>query len=153
VTNQGNNQTGFFNTQDPNAEIFASDNTWEWIFRAGGSYLMRYGIMASANYSLESGLAWARRVEFGGGRQIPTLVVNVEPIGTRRLDSINLLDLRAEKRFDLTGGHQLVARLNFYNVLNKATVLAVQQLSGPRFNTATAIVLPRVLEWGLSYVF
>jgi hypothetical protein len=153
VANQGNNQTGFFNTQDPNAEIFASDDTWEWIFRAGGSYLMRYGILASANYSLESGLSWARRVEFGGGRQIPTLTVNVEPIGTRRLDSINLLDLRGEKRFDLASGHQLVARLNLYNVLNKATVLTVQQLSGPRFNTATAIVPPRVLEWGLSYVF
>jgi hypothetical protein len=38
-------------------------------------------------------------------------------------------------------------------VLNKATVLTVQQLSGPRFNTATLIVPPRVLEWGLSYVF
>jgi len=153
VPNQGNNQTGFFNTQDPNAEIFASDKTWEWIFRAGGSYLMRYGILASANFSHESGAAWARRVEFGGGRQIPTLTVNVEPIGTRRLDSINLLDLRAEKRFALAAGHQFVVRLNLYNVLNRATVLTVQQLSGPRFNTATSIVPPRVLEWGLSYLF
>jgi len=153
VPNQGNNQTGFFNTQDPNAEIFAADRTWEWIFRAGGSYLARYGILASANFSHESGAPWARRVEFGGGRQIPTLVVNVEPIGTRRLDHINLLDLRAEKRFDVGGNRQFVVRLNLYNVLNRPTVLSVQQLSGPRFNTVTAIVPPRVLEWGVSYVF
>lgn len=153
VTNVGNNTTGFSNTQDPNAEIFASDNTWEWIFRAGGSYLFRYGILGSVNFSHESGAPWARRVEFGGGRQIPTLVVNVEPIGTRRLDNLNLLDLRGEKRFSVGSGQEFVLRLNLYNVLNQPTVLGVQPLSGPRFNTVTSIVSPRVLEWGLSYVF
>lgn len=153
VTNVGNNTTGFFNTQDPNAEIFASDNTWEWIFRAGGSYLMQYGILGSVNFSHESGAPWARRVEFSGGRQIPSLEVNVEPIGARRLDHLNLLDVRAEKRFDVAGGQELIVRLNLYNVLNKPTVLSVQPLSGPRFNTVRAIVPPRVFEWGLSYVF
>jgi hypothetical protein len=153
VTNQGNNQTGFFNTQDPNAEIFAEDNTWEWIFRAGGSYLFRYGILGSVNFSHESGIPWARRVELSGGRQIPTLVVNVEPIGTRRLDNLNLLDIRGEKRFSVGSGQQVVVRLNLYNALNKPTVLGVQMQSGPRFNTVTSIVSPRILEWGLSYVF
>jgi len=152
-SNVGNNTTGFFNTQDPNAEIFASDNTWEWIFRAGGSYLMRYGILASVNFSHESGEPWARRVEFSGGRQIPSLEVNVEPIGTRRLDHLNLLDLRGEKRFAAGSGQEFVVRLNLYNVLNRPTVLDVQPLSGPRFNTVTAIVPPRVFEWGVSYVF
>ena len=99
VTNVGNNQTGLINTQDPNAEIFASDNTWEWIFRTGGSYLFPYGVLGSVNLSHESGNPWARRVEFAGGRQIPTLIVNVEPIGARRLDNLNLLDIRGEKRF------------------------------------------------------
>ena len=61
VTNVGNNQTGLINTQDPNAEIFASDNTWEWIFRTGGSYLFPYGILGSVNFSHESGNPWARR--------------------------------------------------------------------------------------------
>lgn len=153
VTNVGNNQTGFFSTQDPNAEIFAADNTWEWIFRTGGSYLMPYGILGSANFSHESGVPWARRVELSGGRQIPTLVVNVEPIGTRRLDNLNLLDVRAEKRFDVGSGQQLVVRLNMYNVLNNPTVLGVQMQSGPRFNQVTAIVPPRIVEWGLSYTF
>jgi hypothetical protein len=152
-TNVGNNQTGFFNTQDPNAEIFAADNTWEWIFRAGGSYLLPYGILGSANFSHESGIPWARRVELTGGRQIPTLVVNVEPIGTRRLDNLNLLDMRAEKRIEVGSGQQLVVRLNMYNVLNNPTVLGVQMQSGPRFNQVTSIVSPRILEWGLSYVF
>jgi hypothetical protein len=153
VTNVGNNLTGFLNTQDPNAEIFTSDNTWEWIFRTGGSYLFPYDVLGSANFSHESGNPWARRVEFGGGRQIPTLVVNVEPIGTRRLDNLNLLDLRGEKRFSLGSGQVFVVRLNLYNALNKPTVLGVQPLSGPRFNTVTSIVSPRILEWSLSYTF
>ena len=153
VPNVGNNQTGLINTQDPNGEIFAADNTWEWIFRAGGSYLMPYGILGSINFSHESGDPWARTVELSGGRQIPTLVVNVEPIGTRRLDNLNLLDVRGEKRFSVGAGRDFVVRLNLYNVLNNPTVLAVQRLSGPRFNTVTSIVSPRVLEWSASYVF
>jgi hypothetical protein len=92
-------------------------------------------------------------VEFSGGRQIPTLVVNVEPIGTRRLDNLNLLDLRGEKRFSLGNSRQLALRLNLYNALNKPTVLMVQPLSGPVFNTATSIVSPRILEWSASYTF
>jgi hypothetical protein len=151
--NVGNNTTGLINTQDPNGEIFAADDTWEWIFRAGGSYLMPYGILGSINFSHESGEPWARTVELSGGRQIPTLVVNVEPIGTRRLDNLNLLDMRGEKRFSVGGGRDFVVRLNVYNVLNNPTVLTVQRQSGPRFNTVTSIVSPRVLEWSASYVF
>jgi hypothetical protein len=141
------------NTQDPNGEIFASDNTWEWIFRTGGSYLFPYGILASANFSHESGIPWARTAELSGGRQIPTLVVNVEPIGTRRLDNLNILDLRGEKRFSVGNGREVAFRLNLYNALNKPTVLSVQTLSGPRFNTVTSIVSPRILEWSASYTF
>ena len=59
-------------------------------------------------------------VELTGGQQIPTLVVNVEPIGTRRLDNLNLLDIRGEKRFPVGGGHELAVRLNLYNALNNS---------------------------------
>ena len=114
---------------------------------------MPYGILAAVNFSHESGNPWARTVEVTGGQQIPTLVVNVEPIGTGRLDNLNLLDLRGEKRFSLPSGHDFVVRLNLYNALNKPTVLSVQNLSGPRFNTVTSIVAPRILEWSASYVF
>ena len=111
---------------------------------------VQYGILGSVNFSHESGAPWARRVELSGGRQIPTLVVNVEPIGTRRLDNLNLLDIRGEKRFSVGSGQQVVLRLNLPNALNKPTVLGVQMQSGPRFNTVTSIVSPRILEWGLS---
>jgi len=77
----------------------------------------------------------------------------VEPIGSRRLDNLNLLDLRGEKRFSVGANQQVIVRLNLYNALNKPTVLGVQMLSGPRFNTVTSIVSPRIVEWGLSYVF
>ena len=112
-----------------------------------------YSILASALFEMRSGEPWARTVLFSGGTTIPALVVNVEPIGTRRLDNLNLLDIRGEKRFSVGSGQQVVLRLNLYNALNKPTVLGVQMQSGPRFNTVTSIVSPRILEWGLSYVF
>ena len=41
-----------------------------------------------------------------GGATIPSIVLNVEPIGTRRLPNINLLTLRVEKTFRCGGRAQ-----------------------------------------------
>ena len=61
-----------------------SDNNVEWISKVSGSYNFPYGVLASAIYESRSGDVWARNVLFSGGATIPTLAVNVEPIGTRQ---------------------------------------------------------------------
>ena len=70
---------------NPNADFNQSDETLEWISKISGSYRFAYGIMASALFESRSGEPWARTVLFSGGTTIPTLVVNVEPIGTRHV--------------------------------------------------------------------
>ncbi len=153
VPNAGGVRTGFYSTQDPNSEINLSDISWEWIFRAGGSYRFPHDILASANFDHRSGEPYARTVLLRGGRQISSIVLNAEPIGTRRLDNTNLLSLRGEKRFSVGAGKHLTARLNLYNAINSAAVLSVIAQSGPNFGLATSIVRPRILEWSVSYSF
>jgi len=141
-------------TDDPNAEIFASNNTWEWLARVSGSYVMPLDVQLSLNYEHRSGNAFARTVSFRGGTQIPTITLRVEPIGSQRTPNINLVDARVEKTFrwaPLKG--KLAVRLNVYNLLNANTPTTIVQQSGPRFRNATNILSPRVAELGFTYSF
>lgn len=148
---------GFFTVNlpalDPNAEINASNRTWEWLGRISGAYLFPAEIQLSANFEHRSGDPWARLVSVRGGQQIPSLTVRVEPLGTQRLPNLNLLNVRAEKSFRLATGQRIALRLNVYNALNVNTVLTVNALSGSAFGRPTSIAAPRLAELGLTYTF
>jgi hypothetical protein len=153
TNNTGGGLTLGINTYDPNAEIFAADDNWEWLGRASGAYNLRGGILVSANYEHRSGNPYARTVSVAGGSQIRSLTIRVEPIGARRLPNINLLDVRAEKNFRLNARQSAVVRLNMYNFLNVSTITGVTALSGPNFLRPTGIVPPRQFELSATYRF
>jgi len=148
---------------NPNAEIFAANDTWEWATRINGSYLFPADIQVSANFLSQSGEPWARTVSFAGGQQITSITLRVEPIGTRRLPTLNLLTLRAEKGFRLKAGHRLALRAQAFNVLNTNVIapgatgstlgLTLNQQSGASFMRPTAIAPARIGEIALTYSF
>ena len=134
---------------DPNSEINTGyENLMEWEYRAAASYLFRYGILTSANYDIRSGEYWERSVQFRGpaGSRIPTQVLRVEPRGSRQADALKMLDIRAEKRFELGGTRRLSVTLNVYNLLNTNSPLGVQGRSGPQFGFVTSIPPGRLVE-------
>ena len=138
---------------DPNAEIFASNQTWEWGARASGSYLFPYDILVSSNFEHRSGDPWARTFEFTGGRNVPSVLARVEPLGTRRLPHINLLDVRFQKGLSLGSSRELQLRVNFYNLVNTQVATSIQNLSGPNFGLVLSRVLPRIMDFQVQYKF
>jgi hypothetical protein len=137
----------------PNDEINTSANVWEYGWKLSGVYQMPFGILTSAQYEARSGYPWARQVRFTGGRTITSIVMNVEPIGARRLPVSNQLDMRFEKTVGLPHGQKLAVRANIFNILNLNTVLNVTTQSGPSFNKPTSIMDPRITELGFTYSF
>ena len=137
----------------PNAEINTSDRELEWSAKVSGVYVFPFQIMTSANYEYRSGYPWARQVRFTGGRTIPNIVLNVEPVGTRRLPNTHQLDLRVEKSFSLQSRQKIALRMNIFNALNSNTVLAVTRLSSAIFARPTDIMPPRIAEFGMTYSF
>jgi hypothetical protein len=140
-------------TVDPNAEINASRNYWEYSARASGSYMFGWGIQVSSNYELRSGDPWARTFEFTGGKNVLSVLANVEPVGTRRLPNINLLDVRFQKNLGLGASRRLELRANVFNLLNTNVATSVQNLSGSLFGTVLARVLPRIVSFEAQYRF
>lgn len=153
IPNTAGGRTVLLTTFDPNAEINATNDSWEWLGRVSGAYQFPADLQLSANFEHRSGEPWGRSVSVAGGRTIPSLTVRVEPIGTRRLPNVNLLHMRAEKGFRVRAGHRLALRANVFNVLNVNTVLTVTQLSGRNFLRPRTIVPPRIVEVGVSYSF
>jgi hypothetical protein len=92
-------------------------------------------------------------VNASGGRTISSLVVNVEPIGTRRMPDTDQVDIRLEKSFKITAAHKLSARMNVFNLLNKNTVIDLNRQSSATFGLPTAILPPRLVEFSASYQF
>lgn len=137
----------------PNALINTSDKTWDWDAKLSGAYIFPAEILVSANYHHTSGDAFGRQVRFSGGRTIPTIVLNVEPIGTYRRPNVNLVNLRLEKRFTLPRAQIATVTLNLYNAFNANTVTALQNRSGPRFLDPLGILPPRLAEISLAYRF
>ena len=150
---------------NPNAEIFAANRTWEWTGKVSGAYTFPYGILASANFEHRSGEPQARQALVTGGTAIRSIVVNVEPVGSLRLPNVNLLSLRAAKRFSLGAARSLELRADIFNALNVNTTVSRIVRSGPNFlrtggisaagaaSGVQAIIFPRILQIGASYDF
>jgi len=143
----------FLATFDPNAEINSKMDLREWQGRIDGAYILPHDMLVSANFEHRSGAPYARTVSFTGGVQIPSQVVRVEPIGTRRLPNINLLHLRFEKSLRVTQRQKVALRVNVYNATNINTEQNVTQLSGVNFTRPGGILPPRIVEFGVNYTF
>jgi hypothetical protein len=141
---------GFFT---PNAEIFSVDNTWDWDAKVIGTYIFPGGVAASGNFHHTSGDPFARQVRFTGGRTIPSIVLNVEPVGTHRRPNLNIWQLRLEKRFTLPSAQLATVTLNVYNALNANTATGLQNRSGSEFLRPRSILPPRLAEMAVSYRF
>jgi len=147
------NSTTLVGDVNPNAEINTADKQWEWTWKVTGAYRFPLEIMSSVNYEHRGGYPWARTVNATGGKTITSLVVNVEPIGTRRMPGTDQVDVRLEKAIKVTGEQKVSLRMNVFNLLNKNTVTDLNRQSSATFGLPTAILPPRLVEFSASYSF
>ena len=150
--------TAFGPVDNPNAEINAAADFWEWQVKANGSYQMAWGLTAAASWELRSGDPYARTVRVTGGRTISNFTMPVESRDANRLPKHTLLDARVSKTVNLWSRTRLDLQLNIYNVLNANTVQAVQTRSGSTYGQpidsgGTTILPPRIMQVGAVFRF
>jgi len=88
------------------------------------------------------GRTFATRLEYG------TVRVLAEPMDTRRMDHVTLLDVRVEKGFRLPGGRRVAAFADVFNLLNANAEQNLNWSSGSAFLQPLAIVPPRIARLG-----
>jgi hypothetical protein len=141
-----------------------------YIFKLTGSYLLPYhDVMLAANLISMSGIAYTRQVTgiplTAGG----TASVNVEPLGSHRLDARNQLDFRVAKNWHF-GSKDLEGALDIYNMFNSNNIYDVRTGSGTltflqggsptgtknvlaQFGSPASVLAPRIARFSVAFRF
>jgi len=138
---------------NPNSEINTGQNLWEYTGKVSAAYTLPFDVMLAGNYERRQGAPQARQVQFTGGATIRSIVLNVEPIGSIRLPNTNLVDFRVSKRLTIGHGQALEARFDFFNVFNQHFLTSRNLRSGRDYLLPQGIILPRILQTGITYTF
>ena len=138
---------------NPNSEINTAERFWENTAKISGGYVLPWEIVASANYERRLGAPQSRQVQYTGGQTIRSIVLNTDPLGTIRLPSTNLVDFRFAKRIRIHGSGTLEGRFDFFNVFNANFVTGRNLRAGSTYLVPNAIILPRILQMGVTYNF
>jgi hypothetical protein len=153
--------------QSPNDNLFPLDDSWAIAYRLAAGYEAPYGIQVSTLYQAYDGLPGQRTYRFAtadpdGGPAIPssgTLLLRVEPYGTRQGEPRHLVNLRASKVFTVGRGRRLTVDVDALNAFNTnvawgdTTGTGINYQSGPTFGYVTSIVSPRSLRFGVAFEF
>jgi hypothetical protein len=146
-------------------------------FKISGSYTFPYHILFGANYQLQSGLPITRTFTVGACSATVlsncvnqgTLTVNAVPRGSIWLEPLGQFSLRAGRLFKF-GTNSIEIDMDVYNLTNANTVYAVRTGSTtsnvidytqpnrpvvtiPQFKSPTGVLGPRIIRFGITYVF
>jgi hypothetical protein len=73
-----------------------------------------------------------------------------EPIGTRRMDSVTIADVRVEKGIRLSGSRRIAGFVDVFNLLNANPEQNTSWSSGA-FLRPLSIVAPRIARLGMKF--
>jgi hypothetical protein len=121
-----------------------------WSARAFGTYEGPWGLRFTPFLRHQSGQPFGRTFVVRG-LNLGQLRVLAEPIDTRRMDNLTLLDLRVEKGFPLGPGRRLSTFVDVFNLFNANPEQNVNWSSGTStFLSPITIVPPRIARVGMS---
>jgi hypothetical protein len=122
-----------------------------WSARVFGTYEGPWGLRITPFFRHQSGQPYGRTFTVSAPNLGTSIRVLAEPIGTRRMDNVTLLDLRVEKGFPLGSGRRLSTFVDVFNVLNANPEANINWLSGTTtFQSPIAIVPPRIARVGVN---
>jgi hypothetical protein len=147
--------------ENPNQDSFPLDETWNYQFRLNGSYTFPYEILFGGTLTTLSGIKGQRTYVFraadplGGAplRQLSTVTVRLEPLGSQTGPTQNYMDLRLGKSFAAGRQRRIEVSLDAINALNTNVAQAMSFVSGPTFGQITQIPAPRIVRFGAQYSF
>ena len=135
----------------PNDLINASPNgRYEfrtWSAKLYGTYEGRWGVRVTPYLRHQSGQPFGRT--FTTKLSYGTVRILAEPIGTRRMDNVTIVDLRIEKGTHRSGSRRVAGFIDVFNLLNANPEQTTSWSSGT-FMRPLSIVPPRIAQVGMK---
>ena len=134
----------FINTDEEGRHTFL-----RWSARIASTYTGPWGVRVTPFLLHQAGQPFGRTF-LAVLNYSRTVSILAEPIGTRRMDHVTLLDVRVEKGFRLGDAGRLAGFLDVFNVLNANPEQNVSWSSGA-FLQPLSIVSPRIARIGVKF--
>lgn len=147
--------------ESPNQNYFPLDETWSFVLRGSGSYLLPYNILLGGTLNVRTGVQGQRTYVFraadplGGPplRQLSTVTLRLDPFGSETGPIQKYLDFRIGKTFNFARQREVQFSVDVLNALNDSAAQAMTFVSGPTFGQITLIPTPRILRFGVQLGF
>ena len=141
--------------QNPNQPGVQDRSTYN--FKASGSYDAPFGIRLSPVLRFQSGANFARTLTLpaspAAGISIAGTTMYAGPADEFREDNITVIDIRAEKRFQLGKRARLQAMFDAFNLTNSHAAETLSRATNPQFQKPTAILAPLTTRVGFRITF
>jgi hypothetical protein len=124
-----------------------------WGFKTHGTYDAPYGIRISPIFRYQSGVPYGRTATVTASAASGAFysgTILLEPVGTRRMPSINILDVRVEKIVNISRT-KLRLFLDVFNILNSSAPERISFQTGSAFEAPQIILAPRVMRVGFRF--
>ncbi|MBP7778445.1 MAG: TonB-dependent receptor [Acidobacteria bacterium] len=124
-----------------------------WTAKVNGSYEGPWGVRITPALRFQQGQPYGRTFLAGAANGINygTQRILAEPLGTRRMDNITLLDVRLEKFIALQASRRIGLFLDAYNLTNTDAAQNIGWNSGSAFEQPISIVGPSIMRFGVKF--
>ncbi len=126
----------------------------KWLYKLAGVYQLPWDINLAGFYNARQGYPFLRGIQVndtrsGAGRPF----IYLESQGEERLPTLQTIDFRVAKRFQVQGV-RFEASMDVFNLTNSNTVLARRrQQNSTTSNDISGIVAPRIARFGVRVMF
>jgi hypothetical protein len=117
-----------------------------WTAKAYGTYEAPWRVRITPLLRHQSGQPFGRT--FSTFLNYGNVRVLAEPIGTRRMPDVTILDLRVQKGFRIADGRVVSVFADVFNALNTNPEESLSWSSGPSFLQPFSILAPRIVRLG-----
>jgi outer membrane receptor protein involved in Fe transport len=138
---------------NPNQEIFAIDDTWDWSGKVMGQYRAPHDINLSAIYNFLAGTPRQRTYQFRSVPNATTVTIPLEPIGAQRDPDQHVVNVRAAKSLRLGADRRLSLAFDVFNLFNVNTATTIRYVSSSTYGAISAILPPRIARIGAEITF
>jgi hypothetical protein len=77
--------------------------------------------------------------------------VEIEPMGTRRMEAALVFDMRTERRFQLPHGMSVSAVVDVFNITNSNAETDIVVNSGSTYGWPSTVLPPLVVRFGAKF--
>ncbi len=135
---------------NPNEKTF--NEYTDWNGKLSGTVDAGWGLRVTPVLKVQSGAPYGRFFTTRAGElNYGTQIILAEPIGTRRQDTVTVLDFRVEKQMRFAQKARLGLFFDLFNAMNSNVNVNENWRSGAAFEKATTVLGPRIAKFGVKF--